>query len=409
MTINNIGVTLINKAAFAMVHFPYPYMLTVIHMLINWMACEYIFYTIGHSHNSNNIWIQLLGNSDDLHAPTKLSSSTQLSAQQQPIWVIGVYSVIFSLNIAIGNVSLQHVSVNFNQVMRSLVPVITLWCSWYCLNQRNISVQRRMAIWPVVVGVAMAAIGDRMSVTTIGFIYTFLCVVLAAVKVVSSSEILSGSLKMHPLRLLQRMAPLAFIQCLLLSIWTGEFAIIRQRWYIDLDPFSTGNWIPIAVLFISGILAFSLNICALQAYKVTSPITCCIAAAVKQVLMVVLGTYMFHTKITPLNGFGIVVVLIGSTYYSYISITEPKFNKASTSATTMSGEGTHKNNDDIEMDNGKDVPITVSGNRHENGDTTMDHGSGDNDSQIEEGVALIKSNSPSSNERHHTSTVTARR
>jgi hypothetical protein len=105
---------------------------------------------------------------------------------------------------------------------------------------------------------------------------------------------------------------------------TGELNIIRQQWYIDLDPFTTGNIVPMVVLIISGLLAFSLNICALQAYKVTSPITCCIAAAVKQVLMVWIGTAMFHTQITPLNGFGIVIVLFSSTYYSYLSITEPK-------------------------------------------------------------------------------------
>jgi hypothetical protein len=380
MTVNNIGVTIINKALFANIHFPYPYMLTVIHMGINYLACHYIFYTIqqsrirsnnnnsqdSNSSNDNgktktNIWIQLLG--DDVSPPS--SSTLTKSSSSSMMVVMILYSMLFSMNIAIGNVSLQYVSINFNQVMRSLVPIIALFCTYlmnYCLYQKQyqqsddkqksqipiISLQRQIAVYLVVFGVIVSTIGDRMSYTVVGLIYTLLCVVLAALKVVVSSELLSTTrypqFKMHPLRLLHRMAPLAFGQCLIMSIITGEFQIIRQRWYIDLDPFTTGNIVPILVLIISGTLAFSLNICALQAYKVTSPITCCIAAAVKQVLMVWIGTAMFHTPITPLNGCGIVIVLFSSTYYSYISITEPKVIHINTNSSNNHNDN---NNDSV--------------------------------------------------------------
>jgi drug/metabolite transporter (DMT)-like permease len=428
MTVNNIAVTLINKAAFSMVRFPYPYMLTVIHMFINWLFCEYIFYSIGRSSSrssgSSNMWIQLLGNSEDLHTTSANAKLGVLSSSAQPsVWVVGIYSIIFSMNIAIGNVSLQYVSVNFNQVMRSLVPIFTLWCSWYCLNQRNISFQRRLAIWPVVIGVAMAAIGDRMSVTVLGFFYTLLCVILAAVKVVSSSELLTGAMKMHPLRLLQRMTPLAFVQCLLLSVATGEFSLLQERWYLDLDPFTTHNWIPVLVLILSGILAFSLNICALQAYKVTSPITCCIAAAVKQVLMVVCGTYMFQTKITPLNGLGIVIVLIGSTYYSYVSITEPKFyqtKSSNVSSSTVPEGSNHHHRDDLPnedaaaSENHSVSTVSSSRSRLQSGDQ-MDPSHDDEfvEHEMEEGIALLSSSTTSGasspTDRFHTSTAISRR
>jgi hypothetical protein len=311
-TANNIAVTLMNKAAFSIVAFPFPYALTAIHMAISAAACQYIFYSI-HTDNDpkKNIWVRLLG--EEL-----------LQAQQNKLeggaGVMWAFSVLFTLNIAIGNVSLQQVSVNFNQVMRSLVPVITLWCSLWL--KKPISAKRRLAVWPVVIGVAMSCVGDRMSVSTAGFIYTFLCVVMASVKVVASSELLTGTSKLHPVRLLQLMAPSAFLQCLVLSVITGEAADIVKRWSVDLDPVSTGDWKPFAVLLLSGVLAFSLNICALQAYKLTSPLTCCIAAAVKQVLMIVVGTALFRTPITPLNGAGILVVLIGSSYYSYVSVAE---------------------------------------------------------------------------------------
>jgi hypothetical protein len=136
--------------------------------------------------------------------------------------------------------------------------------------------QRWWAVIPIVFGVALAFYGD-MSFTNIGAFYTILCVVLAALKAIIGGELLTGDLKLHEIDLLSKVCPLALIQIGIISFLTGEIGEIYGRW----DELSTGA--ASQVVLLSGLLSFSLNVSNFIANKVTSPLTLCIAANVKQV------------------------------------------------------------------------------------------------------------------------------
>lgn len=336
-TLNNVGVTLLNKAAFSKVDFHYPYFLSAVHMACNALGSQYVFWSMNRAHQkAESHWITNL-----------LGHVQRQSLDTNGKRLILAFSIIFSLNIAIGNVSLRYVSVNFNQVLRSLVPAITIVLGLCCLGKKT-SPKKQLAVVPVIIGVAMACFGD-MSFTPIGFFYTIACVLLAALKVLASGEMLTGSYKLHPVDLLAHMAPLALLQCIFLSFFTHEIHAIAKRWSTELSPFV--DYYPLTVVLMSGIFSFSLNICSLQANKLTSPLTLCIAANVKQVLMIVISTVVFGTDVSFLNGLGIAVVLIGSARYSYVSVIEKSSPQTSSKDDKMK-EGSERVLRDKDPENG---------------------------------------------------------
>ena len=158
---------------------------------------------------------------------------------------------------------------------RSLVPALVMVLSTIFFGKKYSS-RLKLAIVPVVCGVALTFYGD-MSYTAIGAFYTLFCVCMAALKALVSGELLTGELKLHPMDLLHKMCPLALIQILILSVLSGEVSEIIQRW-----PELAGSAAPQVVLF-SGILSFALNVSSFVANKVTSPLTLCISANLKQV------------------------------------------------------------------------------------------------------------------------------
>mmetsp|Transcript_12878 Transcript_12878/g.19009 ORF Transcript_12878/g.19009 Transcript_12878/m.19009 type:complete len:359 (-) Transcript_12878:176-1252(-) len=298
-TVNNIAVTLMNKSVFHNLDFNYPYTLSAVHMLVNSLGAYLYSYYSGNVQHKKLDWLQ------------------------QKI-ILG-FSILFAANIAVGNLSLRYVSVNFNQVMRSLVPAVVMGMSCCALKLRY-SPRRQCSVIPVVAGVAMACYGE-MRFNSIGFLVTALCVVLAALKVVVSGLALRGSIKLHPIDLLTKMAPLAGLECLAMAYISGEMQEILLRWQRLTEMGA------IYVVVFTGFLAFFLNLTSFQANKVTSPLTLTIAANAKQALLMMMSTFLFGVVVSPLNMCGIVIVIAGSSLYSYISQCEKMAANNSSGAT----------------------------------------------------------------------------
>ncbi|KAG0183360.1 UAA transporter [Apophysomyces sp. BC1021] len=269
----NLSLTLYNKAI--LLDFRYPWTLTAIHTLCGSLGC-YILYIVG------------------VFTPAKLSENESM--------VMLIFSVLYTINIAISNVSLNMVSVAFHQVVRAMTPVFTVMISIAFL-QKSYSHMIYLSLLPVVLGVAFATFGEY-DYTAVGLLLTILGTVLAAVKTIVTNRIQVGRLKLHPLDLLLRMSPLAFVQCVFYAYATGELGRVQE--------FSSNNMsIGLATgLLFNGVLAFALNIVSFTANKKTSALTMTVAVVI----------FKYHVNAT--NAFGIILTLLGGAWYGSVELSE---------------------------------------------------------------------------------------
>ncbi|CAO3647510.1 unnamed protein product [Cunninghamella blakesleeana] len=288
----NLTLTLYNKIILSMFEFPYPWALTAVHTFCGAIG-SFIFWKV------------------DLFTPSQLGDKENI--------VMLLFSFLYTINIAISNVSLNLVSVPFHQVVRAMTPVFTIMLSVMFLS-KSYSTLTYISLFPVVAGVAFATFGDY-NYTAIGFFLTVLGTVLAAIKTVVTNRVQVGKLKLHPLDLLLRMSPLACIQTLLYSYATGEMELVQE--FIS----TKASWSFMFVLLINGILAFFLNVVSFTANKKTSALTMTVAGNVKQVLSIVLAVIIFKYPLTWMNSIGILLTLAGGAWYTKVEMNEKNRSK----------------------------------------------------------------------------------
>lgn len=277
--------TLYNKLVLGF--FPFPWLLTCIHATCASLGCFGLlkggYFTMSH-----------LGRRENL--------------------ILLAFSLLFTTNIAVSNLSLAMVSVAFYQVLRTTVPVFTVGI-YRTIFGRTYENMTYLTLVPVMIGAALTTVGEY-TFTDLGFLLTFAGVMLAAVKTVATNRIMTGPLALPAMEVLLRMSPFAAMQSLACAVAAGELTKLRDMVVGGELGFAT--FIAIAG---NGALAFALNVASFQTNKVAGALTISVCGNLKQCLTVLLGIVAFDSvEIHLFNGTGMLMTMLGAAWYSKVEL-----------------------------------------------------------------------------------------
>ncbi|KAJ5466648.1 hypothetical protein N7539_009377 [Penicillium diatomitis] len=234
--------------------------------------------------------------------------------------ILVLFSILFTTNIAMSNLSLSLVSLAFFQIIRNMVPLFTvlIYRVWF---SRTYATGTYLSLIPIVVGAGMCTAGDY-HFTLLGLLVSISGVILAAVKTVTTNRIMTGSLAMPSMELLFRMAPLAAVQSLFFAAVSGEIPVfLHAMSERNADGALSRTLITVVFIVGNGLLAFVLNIASFQTNKIAGALTITVAGNLKQAITLALGILVFADfTINVLNGLGIFLVLAGCACFSKVEL-----------------------------------------------------------------------------------------
>ena len=225
---------------------------------------------------------------------------------------IVLLACLFTLSVALGNMSLQHIPVSTNQIVSSTTPIFTalLSIAWLGRSQSN---EEYASLLPIVAGVAISC---RSSVSSRGALLDgiglcFLSTILRALKSVVQESILDGGRSMDSLSLLYHMAPISAFLLIILVPFEA-----RPRW--DSVVFALEESPKLAYgLALNALLAVVVNLCNLLVTQYSSAVSLQVHGNAKVALASLISfIFMERSSADATTVTGAVITLTGLLLYS---------------------------------------------------------------------------------------------
>ncbi|KAK9835408.1 hypothetical protein WJX81_007686 [Elliptochloris bilobata] len=215
-----------------------------------------------------------------------------------------------ALTLQFGNLVYLYLTVSFIQMLKAFTPIVTM----VALFVAQLETPTRRLISAVVLiagGTAMASYGE-VNMSVMGLIFMFSSEAFEAIRLVMTQMLLVGH-KFHPIEGLLYMAP-ACTMWLLLGVALVEWPKMAAENALGLIAAKPGLYLMAAAM------GFGVNSLAYIVIQLASSLTLKVLGTVKSALVVWMGILFLSDVVTPLQGFGYALSLLGFFWYNYIKM-----------------------------------------------------------------------------------------
>ena len=139
--------------------------------------------------------------------------------------------------------------------------------------------------------------------------------VSGAVRLVYMESVLSGPERPSPLLALLYFSPVTFLSLILPFFFFEYDNVFKSPYFADDEWFKSSLY-----LSVGAILAFFLNMSFVFCVSVTSALTMCVVGIIRLILIILLSTALFDKDLSVLNQLGLVIALLGVTFYNVLKL-----------------------------------------------------------------------------------------
>ncbi|XP_062587709.1 solute carrier family 35 member E3-like [Saccostrea cucullata] len=211
------------------------------------------------------------------------------------------------------NLSLESNTVGTYQLIKMLTTpcIMVIQTLFY---SKSFSTSIRLTVVPIALGVTLYSYYD-VKFNLLGIFYASIGVLVTSLYQVWVGE-KQHELQINSMQLLYYQAPLsAFLLMFVIPIIDGPVYSIHG---------AMGHWeiSTLGVVFLSGLIAFCVNLSIFWIIGNTSPMTYNMAGHLKFCVTLLLGWFIFHDSLTFIQMSGIVFTLTGVTAYTHLKLKE---------------------------------------------------------------------------------------